>query len=46
MTEFIAAPRPQAERIPVITVQDLIDALALYLPTVSSYKLQVRILHE
>lgn len=38
MAEFIAAPRPPAERIPVITVQDLIDALALYLPAISNCK--------
>lgn len=38
MAEFIAEPRPRSERVPIITVEDLIDALALYLPTVSNCK--------
>jgi hypothetical protein len=36
MNTFIAPPRPKL-RIPIITIRELIDALALYLPTLIDY---------
>lgn len=34
---FMASPRPKGPSIPTITVQDLIDALNLYLSTITTY---------
>jgi hypothetical protein len=38
MPEFVAPPRPKNERIPIITVQDLVDALSFYLSSLNGYK--------